>query len=118
MKKTNDLSALKGLINLDELIQEDLPIEDSSQEVIPSQPFKKQNLIVSRSTKHRAGKTVIVISGFEGSLEDLENLSKLIKNKCGVGGSVKDGEILIQGEMKNKIIEILQKEGHKAKAGN
>lgn len=75
----------------------------------------EQNLKVWIEKNGRGGKTVSVIKGFKGKIEDLELLAKLIKNKCGVGGSVKDGEIIIQGEHRDKIILILEKEGFRAK---
>ncbi len=78
-------------------------------------PPEKQNLIVGRSVKGRGGKTATVVTGFIGREEDMEALGKLLKNKCGVGGAVKDGEILMQGDMVRKIGELLQKEGYKVK---
>ena len=74
-----------------------------------------QNLEVLIDKKHRAGKTCVLIKGFIGRNEDLKTLSKKLKRKCGVGGSVKDGEILIQGNVRDKIIDILIKEGYNTK---
>jgi translation initiation factor 1 len=90
-------------------------LEDEHFEEQETLPPNQQQLIVGRSTKGRGGKTVTVVSGFKGREEDLESLCKTVKNKCGVGGSVKDGEILIQGEMRQKVAEVLQKEGYKTK---
>jgi len=75
----------------------------------------KQLLIVFTDNKQRKGKIVTLVTGFVGKLEDLEMLAKMLKTKCGVGGSVKDGEIIIQGDFKQKIKELLEKEGYKVK---
>jgi translation initiation factor 1 len=71
-----------------------------------------QKLYVSIDKKQRAGKEVTLIEGFIGTDEDLKDLGKSLKTKCGVGGTAKDGEILIQGNFRDKIIEILKKEGY------
>jgi translation initiation factor 1 len=78
----------------------------------------QQKLLVQKSVKGRGGKVATIITGFIGKESDLESLGKLLKNKCGVGGSAKDGEIIIQGDMRQKVFDILQKEGYKAKLGN
>ncbi|HPS95307.1 MAG: translation initiation factor [Bacteroidales bacterium] len=81
-------------------------------------PEVKQKLIVAIDRKHRAGKQVTLVKGFIGKSSDLELLAKSLKSKCGVGGSVKDGEIIIQGDFRDRIISILQSLGYPAKRGN
>ncbi|MEI6766161.1 MAG: translation initiation factor [Bacteroidota bacterium] len=75
----------------------------------------QQQLKVHIEKKHRGGKTASIIRGFIGKQEDLEELGKLIKTKCGTGGSAKDGEIIIQGDHRDKIVAMLTEKGYKAK---
>lgn len=75
-------------------------------------PKNQQKLRVSTEKKGRGGKTVTLIRGFVGKEEDLKELGRTLKAKCGVGGSVKDGEVLVQGEFKQRITELLKEEGY------
>lgn len=76
---------------------------------------ERQNLRVVTDTKQRKGKTVTLVQGFIGSSDDLETLARLLKNKCGTGGSAKDGEILIQGDVKEKVLALLRDAGYRVK---
>lgn len=75
----------------------------------------QQQLRVWIEKKHRGGKEATIVKGFEGKEADLKALGKMLKSKCGVGGSVKNGEILIQGNQQQKVTDLLIKEGYKAK---
>ncbi|MBA2422811.1 MAG: translation initiation factor [Chitinophagales bacterium] len=78
-------------------------------------PNKQQMLHVRIEKHHRGGKTVTIVEGFIGPEKEMDELGRTLKTKCGVGGSVKDGLILIQGEQKDKIINLLQELGYKAR---
>lgn len=92
--------------------------EDEVQEEATLPP-EKQKLIVGIDRRNRGGKTVTIVSGFVGTAADLAELGRTLKVKCGVGGSAKDGEITIQGDLRDKVTALLQSMGYvKAKRGN
>ena len=91
--------------------------EETEEEAETLEPAK-QNLIVSIDRKGRDGKQVTLVSGFVGTSDDLAQLGRTLKMKCGVGGSAKDGEIAIQGDFRDRIVTLLKDMGYKAKRGN
>jgi len=109
--KKNSLSDLGGIMySTDPAFEFHEEVDDT---VTPAS--NQQDLRVMLDKKNRGGKAVTLVTGFKGKTEDLEVLGKMLKTKCGVGGSVKDGEIMIQGDVRDKIMAILQKDGYKAK---
>ena len=89
-------------------------LEEQAETPEPS----RQKLTVAIDRKGRSGKQVTLVSGFVGKDSDLSALAKTLKTKCGVGGSAKDGEILIQGDFRDRIVDILKSLGYNAKRGN
>ena len=109
-KKLSDLSDLGGFV-FSTNDNFDLEQNEKQETLAPNE----QRLEALFSNKGRGGKTVTVIKGFQGPDADLKALGKLLKTKCGVGGSTKDGEIIIQGKFRDKIMDILKKEGYNVK---
>ncbi len=89
-----------------------LPEDEGGEEqtIDPSQ----QKLKIRLDTKHRAGKAVTLVEGFIGSTADIEELGKKLKSFCGTGGSVKDGDIIVQGDNRDKVLQWLLKSGYKS----
>ena len=89
----------------------DFDYSEIAQEESHTLPRNQQKLRLNMERAGRGGKTVTLVKGFVGSEEDMSALCKQLKQKCGVGGSVKDGEIIIQGDCRQRLIEILRKDG-------
>ena len=91
---------------------------DSNDSSIETPPPSRQKLFVGIDRRNRGGKQVTLVTGFVGTEEDLIALGKLLKTKCGAGGTAKNGEIIIQGDFRDKIVTTLQSLGYQAKRGN
>lgn len=108
--KQNDWKSRLGVMystNPDYEYQTD---KEAEEETLPKD---KQRLRITLDKRNRGGKVVTLVSGFRGTGNDLAALGKLLKTRCGVGGSTKDGEIIIQGDWRQKVADILMKEGYK-----
>jgi translation initiation factor 1 len=112
MSKKNDWKKRDGVVYS---TNADFEFSHQSADEQTTLPPQQQNLKVMLDKSMRAGKQVTLVTGFVGTAEDLESLGKLLKTKCGVGGSVKNREIIIQGDFRDKLMQILQSEGYKAK---
>jgi translation initiation factor 1 len=108
-KSYNSLSDLGGLVYSTD---PNFKAEQEEKASAATLPPAQQRLRVWLETKHRAGKNVTLITGFEGSATELETLGKQLKTFCGTGGSVKDGEIIIQGDQREKVMQWLAKNGY------
>lgn len=109
MSKNNDW---KERLNIVYSTNPDFSYETEEEPQPATLPTEKQALRIELDKRHRNGKTATLITGFVGSDDDLKELAKLLKTKCGVGGSARDGEILIQGDLRQKVKEILTREGY------
>jgi translation initiation factor 1 len=112
-KKLNSFDGLVFSTNPDQ----ELNYLDNTEET-ETLANNKQNLRIELDRKQRRGKEVTLVSGFIGKDEDLKELGKKIKTKCGVGGTIKNGEILIQGDFRQKIVDLLLVEEYRAKKIN
>ena len=90
----------------------DFSYETEEENMAETLPPQQQRLRVKLDRKNRGGKVVTLITGFVGNDDDLKDLGKMLKSRCGVGGSAKDGEIIVQGDFKQKVIDLLLKAGY------
>lgn len=107
--KSNDW---KERLNVVYSTNPDFKYDTDDDESVETLPKEKQQLRISFDKRNRGGKVVTLITGFVGTDDDLKELGKLLKTKCGVGGSAKDAEIIVQGDFRKKVLEILHKEGY------
>ncbi|MBN2635072.1 MAG: translation initiation factor [Prolixibacteraceae bacterium] len=115
MKKQQKANDWKERLGVVYSTNNDFQFEKEQDEERETLPNRKQNLKVWLDRKQRKGKVVTLVKGFVGTDDDLKDLGKLLKTKCGVGGTVKDGEILLQGDFANKVVEILENENFNVK---
>lgn len=111
--KKNDWKKREGVVYSTDA---DFSFQPAASSEIATLPPSQQNLRVMLDKTGRTGKYMSIVSGFVGTNADLESLTRLLKTKCGVGGSFKDGEILIQGDVRVKLVQILSQEGYKARS--
>ena len=112
MSKKNNWKLRDGVVYS---TNDNFEYQQQQQEEVETLAIAKQSLRVQMDNSGRAGKQVTLVTGFIGTQADLETLTKLLKTKCGVGGTSKDGEILIQGDARVKLVAILLKEGYRAR---
>jgi translation initiation factor 1 len=109
MAKDNDWKSRLGMVYS---TNPDFVFDDGVEEEPETLPAPKQKLRVSIERNGRGGKTVTLVKGFVGKEDDLKALGKTLKTKCGVGGSVKDGEVVVQGDFRDKIVALLKSLGY------
>ena len=112
MGKNNQKNDWKDRLNIVYSTNPNFQYEVEDDEECATIPANQQKLRIQLDRKNRGGKVVTLITGFVGTEEDLKELGKMLKSKCGVGGSAKDGEIIVQGDFKQKVLELLLKEGY------
>ena len=113
--KDNDWKARLGVVYS---TNPDFQYETEQEAEAETLPPAKQRLIVAIDRRNRGGKQVTLVTGFVGKADDLKELGKILKTKCGVGGTAKDGEITIQGDLRDKVVALLKEMGYNAKRGN
>ena len=113
--RDNDWKARLGVVYSTD---PDFRYETAAEEEPETLPPGKQRLIVSIDRRNRGGKQVTLVTGFVGTSDDLKELGKTLKTRCGVGGTAKDGEITIQGDFRDKVTALLNELGYQAKRGN
>ena len=105
----------KSRLNVVYSTNKDFEYETAQDDSPHTLPPSQQHLYIWLDRKMRAGKQATVVRGFVGSDDDLKELARMLKSKCGVGGSAKDGEIIIQGDFRDKVLDLLVAAGYKAK---
>ncbi|MBQ6761745.1 MAG: translation initiation factor [Bacteroidales bacterium] len=113
--KDNDWKSRLGVVYS---TNPDFHYETPAAEEAETLPPGKQRLIVAIDRRNRGGKQVTLVTGFVGTQDDLKELGKTLKTRCGVGGTAKDGEITIQGDLRDKVVALLREMGYNAKRGN
>ena len=117
--KVNSMNDWKQRLGMVYSTNPDFEYSTTEEQEATTLPPAQQNLRVWLDRKQRGGKTVTLVKGFVGTESDLSELGRMLKNKCGVGGSAKDGEIIIQGDHRDRVVELLTSAGYKCKkAGN
>ena len=115
MKEKSDWKSRLGVVYS---TNPDFAYETDSREETETLPPGKQRLIVGIDRRNRGGKQVTLVTGFVGTDGDLKELGRTLKTRIGVGGSAKDGEITVQGDFRDRVVELLKELGYNAKRGN
>ena len=115
MAKENDWKARLGVVYS---TNPDFQYETEADAEAETLPPGEQRLLVTIDRRNRGGKQVTLVTGFVGTTDDLKELGKTLKTRCGVGGSAKDGEITVQGDFRDKVVALLKEMGYNAKRGN
>ena len=105
----------KDRLNIVYSTNPDFKYDDGGEEEVETLPPARQQLRIQLDKRNRNGKSVTLITGFVGTEDDLKELGKMLKTKCGVGGAAKEGEIIIQGDHRDRVVEILTKSGYRCK---
>lgn len=112
MAKNTKNNDWKDRLNVVYSTNPDFRYETHDEEEASTLPPSQQKLRVQLDRKNRGGKVVTLVTGFTGSDDDLKELGRLLKGKCGVGGTAKDGEIIVQGDFKQKVLDLLKQAGY------